>query len=46
MELLHKKIFERLLEPDLDFFFFSDFLNIKLGGGKIPWPGYVHLQYS
>ena len=37
MELLHKKIFELLLEPDLFFFFlffFSDFLNIKLGGGE------------
>ena len=31
------KIIYLLLEPD-----FLDFLNIKLGGGKIPWPGYLH----
>ena len=31
MELLHMKITDPLLEPDLDFFL--DFLNIKLGGG-------------
>ena len=30
MELLYMKISDLLLEPDLDF---SDFLNIKLGGG-------------
>ena len=33
MELLHMKIFDLLLEPDLDFLRFQDFLNIKLGGG-------------
>ena len=31
MELLHMKISDLLLEPDLDFFL--DFLNIKLGWG-------------
>ena len=34
------KISDLFLEPDLDFFL--DFLNIKLGGGKIPRPGYLH----
>ena len=31
MELLYMKIFDLLLEPDLDFFY--DCLNIKLGEG-------------
>ena len=39
MELLHMKISDLLLDPDLDFL---DFLNIKLGRGKIPRPGYLH----
>ena len=40
MELLHMKIFDLLLEPDLDFFRFP---KHKTGwGGKIPRPGYLH----
>ena len=41
MALLHMKIYDPLLEPDLDFL---NFINIQLGGGggKIPRPGYLH----
>ena len=39
MELLHMKISDLLLDPHLDFL---DFLNIKLGGGKIRRTGYLH----
>ena len=39
MELLYMKISYLLLDIHFDFF---DFLNIKLGGGKIPRPGYLH----
>ena len=40
MELLHIKIIELLLEPDLDFLRFHAH---KTGwGGKIPRPGYLH----
>ena len=33
------KISDPLLDPHLEFL---DFLNIKLGGGKIPRTGYLH----
>ena len=39
MELLYMKTSDPLLYPHLDFL---DFLNIKLGGGKIPQLGYLH----
>ena len=44
MELLHMKISDLLLEPDL--FFFLRFPNHDTGwgGGKIHQPGYLHPQ--
>ena len=40
MELLHMKISDLLLEPDLDFLRFP---NHETGwGGRIPQPGYLH----
>ena len=39
MELLHMKRSDPLLYPHLGFL---DFPNIKLGGVKIPQPGYLH----
>ena len=40
MELLHVKIFDLLLEPDLDFLSFP---KHETGwGGKIPRPRYLH----
>ena len=44
MELLHMKISDLLLEPDLDFLKFPKHKTVCVcgGGGKIPRPGYLH----
>ena len=48
MELLHMKISDLLLEPDLDFLKFPKHKTVCVcvwgGGGKIPRQGYLQLH--